>query len=172
MNQPQLCSIFIVFLSFVFGCNPMRHDKEGHAESVQFGIAHDSVVTEFEKIFGRQKNVDHWISYYDGFGGSPEWQSFCVLFDRYKLTLAFDIKINRKNTSFERISPVKLYLLEVTSVEVPENADFGISCKFGEQWVIEESHWLELVESRGEFDRIGIKLKKSSPVESIDRVKQ
>jgi hypothetical protein len=166
-----LC-VCVVLSFFIFGCKQLKHDKEGHAKSVRFGVDNDPVVMGFAALFGSQKNVGHWICYYDGYGGDPEWRSFCILFDRYALTLAFDIKVNRTNKSFTRTSPVKLYLLEVTSVEVSKDQDIGISCKFGEQWVIEESQWLELVESGGDFDQIGIKLKKNSPVDGIDRVNQ
>lgn len=165
-------SACLVVCAVLFGCTSPKHDKAGHAKSVSFGVSTDPVIKEFVNLFAGQQGLRHWISYYDGYGDAPEWRSYCVLHDRYKLTLAFEIEINRQSKSFKRTTPFQLYVTEVVSVEVPRNTELGVSCKFGDQWTIGESEWAKLVECDGDFSGIGIALKQGSPVLGIDRLKQ
>jgi hypothetical protein len=169
MKNVRSIPFFIVAIVLV-GCGG-QHDKAGHDMTVRYGEQNDALVQQFMEITPGDGQWN-WISYFDGYGGKPHWNSFARLHGRYKLKMQFDIEINYRRRDFKRISEPRFYVLEVIEVEVPSSPQYGIGCKFGDSFTFGLDDWKTLVKNKGDFSSIGIELKKDSPVDNFDRVWQ
>ena len=169
MKNVRSIPFFIVAIVLV-GCGG-QHDKAGHDMTVRYGEQNDALVQQFMEITPGDGQWN-WISYFDGYGGRPHWNSFGKLYDRYTLEMQFDIEINYRRRDFKRISEPRFYVLEVIEVEVPSSPKHGIGCKFGDGFTFGLDEWKTLVKNKGDFSSIGIELKKDSPVDNFDRVWQ
>lgn len=168
MKNVRSIPFFIV--AIVLGGCGGQHDKAGHDKAVRFGEQNDALVCQFMEI-APENGQRNWISYFDGYGGRPHWNSFGKLYDRYTLEMQFDIEINYWRRDFKRISEPRFYLLEVIEVEVPSSPQYGIGCKYGDSFTFGLNDWNTLVKNKGDFSCIGIELKKDSPVDHFDRVR-
>ncbi|GAA4441672.1 hypothetical protein [Bremerella cremea] len=148
-----------------------RHDREGHATAVEYGSSSIHYVREFETLFGGSESAS-WISYYDGYGGQPMWNTFTTLYDRYALTMQFRVTVDRWRDEVGVVGEPHFVLLEITEVEVPKDPRKGIGCKYGENYNFGLKEWETLVKAGGDFSAIDINLSKNSPVTNIEHVKQ
>ena len=169
-NLQRMFSLMLMFLLVLNAGCMRKHDKKGHDSTVKFGEQNNELVQQFAKLTPTEGRW-HWISYFDG-GGTPTWNSFAKLHDRYKLKMQFEIKLDRGSKEFNRTEEPRFYVEEVTLVELPKSAKSGIGCKFGEQYSFGLDEWKSLVQNEFDFSSIGIELKKDAPVEHFERVKQ
>ena len=147
-----------------------KHDSAGHDGTVTFGEQNNKFVKQFDCLTP-QIGKSHWISYYDGYGGTPTWNSFARLHDRYKLTMQFKISLDRRGHKFKIDGQPHFIVNEVLAVDF-RGVGEGTSVGLGEQYSFGVGEWKTLVENDGDFSSIGIQLKKNSPVEGIEHVKQ
>lgn len=166
-----LRGLFIIIAGvffFICGCIG-RHDREGHAKVVEFGEMHNDRVKQFVHL-PESENHYHFITYFDGYGGSPIWNSFAKMHGRYKIKMKFDIEINRRARTFEPKSPVTVYISEVTGVRLPSSGTGYGSCDYGEGFTLSSDDWDTVMKNNGDFSSVGVILKKDAPIENFDRV--
>lgn len=163
-------AFYLLVFAFVVGCKS-EHDKMGHDLTVQLGERNNKLVQQFNALTPRDDRW-HWISYFDGYGGTPTWNSFAKLHGRYKIKMQFRITLNRRSREFEHAEEPRFYIDEVTVVEIPKTENAGIGCKFGQQFSFGIDDWKTLVKNGGDFSTIGIELKENSPVDNFEKVKQ
>jgi hypothetical protein len=141
----------------------------GHELTVKFGEEQVEYVQQFNLLLPVEGR-SHWISYFDGYGGRPTWHSYAKLHGRYEISMWFEVNLDRRNGRFTLSEEPDFQINEVTLVELPKSNEHGISCRFGEQFSFGLDEWKTLVQNKGDFEKIGIFLKKISPVEHFERV--
>ena len=157
-------------ITLSLGCLP-NHDKLEHKSFVEFGEKENDLVIQFNRITPKAGRK-HWISYYDGYSGTPTWNSFAKLHGRYVLKMQFEITPNHWLHNFARTGKPAFYLLEVTEIDIPKSLQSGIGCRYGDQSTFGIEEWKTLLKNEGDFSSIGIILKTDQPINNFDRVKQ
>ncbi|MDA7951518.1 MAG: hypothetical protein MPJ24_08525 [Pirellulaceae bacterium] len=157
----------LIFLCLLTGCG--RHDAVGYKKSVLYGEKTSKLVKDFKNISG-ENEVTNRISYYDGYGGSPTWNSKTKLHGRYIFTMRFPITINRWTKEFVRSGDPGFYIHEVIEVEFSKPDKYASRTRYGKQFIFSMDEWNKLVEKNGDFSEINIDLITDSPIDNFDRI--
>ena len=159
---------FALVLCFLSSCDG-KHDRQGHDETVNWAFENVELVRQFKAVVPAN-GQHHWISYFDGYGGTATWNSFGKLYGRYKLTMQFHVVLDSSANQFKISGSPKFYLREVTLIEV--NPRGGYRSEFGREFVLGAEEWRALVNASGDFSKLGIELEKNNPTKGFAVVKQ
>lgn len=95
------------------------------------------------------------------------WTSEVGLYQRYVLTLQFDIQIDKSKPSIVVLREPRFVLNEVTSVREDTNGGYQIT--FGEDWKFSRSKWVRVYQKGGDLNAIGISIEEHKPVANFDK---
>src|SRR5579864_1206190 len=164
-----------------FGATPMRHRRlaiivaplavvclaavglrlagvpYSYSQTIRSGDAAIPYVAEFNALFPKS---DRFISHFTGTNGTPTWNSEAELYGRYVLTMQMQISLNRLHNRITSCSKPTFFLEEVTSVT--PRPDGGADVGSGQGLTFGLPEWNHLVRSGGDFNVLGVKLRKNS----------
>lgn len=144
------------------GKDPMKEYLAIHAAAkTQLPIA-----VEFEELF--PANTDHFITHF-GFDRwsdkqSTVWTSDTYFLDRYQLTMQIPIEVDYEQRTFTTTGDPDFYLVECTDFDGRSSSHDGLHFRFGKK------EWQDLYASHGDFLKLGLSLKKDSPITGFDEL--
>jgi len=130
------------------------------------GVARIAEVTEFVSLYPEAR---HFITYYSGTKGDPQWTSHVGIHGRYVLEMKFKIDFDTTRTQPTRISEPEFLLLEISYLETiaggGSNIGYGMTQeKFG------LDKWRELLRIKGDLSVLGIELILDKPIPNFESV--
>ena len=169
MNKKRTAlTALVVFAVVVLGCplgllTACRNSSPSHV--VADAKLSVKEVREFESLF---PGSNHWISYYTGYYGHPQWNSEVGLFGRYVLTMQAEVDLNLVRSRIVRFATPTFLLVEVSTVEtLPDGRTAttysGLQRDFG---LVE---WDRLVRASGDLKVLGFEPKTDKPIPGFDR---
>jgi len=105
-----------------------------------------------------------WFSHFTGEMGPTTWNLEVGLHNRYILAMQIKVDFNKARTKVIKFNDPEFFLEEVVSVlgsNIRNNPDSHVN--FG------KDKWKKLVESKGDFSALGIKLTKDKPVDGFEK---
>ncbi|MDP1559960.1 MAG: hypothetical protein Q8M16_01015 [Pirellulaceae bacterium] len=158
-----LCTLPVIwFLWFAF-----RHVQ---FDSIMRTVPEKVVVLKEAKQLFESEGLYSSVSYFDGRLGKPSWNSRVLVCDRYELSVFF--VFNYSGFEITHLEPPTITLAELESIDVVQNAassEPNISIRYKQNFRVEITleEWKTLVESEGDFSKIGVDLNCDLPVENI-----
>ena len=130
------------------------------------GVARITEVTEFVSLYPEAR---HFITYYSGTKGDPQWTSHVGIHGRYVLKMKFKIDFDTTRTQPTRISDPEFSLLEISSIETRAGGGSNIGYgKTQERFGLDK--WKELLRTKGDLSVLGIELIPDKPVQNFESV--
>ena len=154
-------------LTFCLSCNHSAVSAAEYDAAVKEGRKSIPAVFEMESLF---TNVHSFITHFNIRNGKRVWNSEVFLYDRYVLTMQVDIEFDPSDTKIVKQGDLLFVLVEVESVRERPSGQQEINyTKNQKTFGIDE--WKTLVESHGDFAKIGYTMEKIKPVPNFDVVK-
>jgi len=107
----------------------------------------------------------HFISYITGKDGSTTWNSKAALFGRYVLQMRVSVNIDRDTFKVRLDSEPAFELKEITAITALPDGRQQVF--YGKNITFDADGWKRLEASDGDFETLGIKLKKDQQVEGF-----
>ena len=151
--------LFVLFM-FVLGCT-RRSDRElvqRHDEIVAYATSDVPEFKAFKQCFPESRS---FISYITGQNGDPTWNSKAPLFGRYMLEMTVPIRIDRETF---RVTPTASPDFTFREISDISNASGREVISYAGAIPFSLADWEKLKAAQGDFDKIGIQLKKNQPV--------
>jgi hypothetical protein len=168
MNRIVRCISLMVILTGVAcvlsfsGC-PVR-TPETYEKAIQLGRKDILAVRQVERLYGAGY---HFITYYDGRYGTPEWNSQVGLFKRYILQVSVPITVDHSGTHVTPQKEPRFYVWEKTSIERGQSGTLLVL--FGDDHLeFGLKEWERVVEAKGDLRVLGLKMKEDQPLEHFD----
>jgi hypothetical protein len=167
----RLCSVstLAVCLLASNGCGP--DDASGAAPAQGYQLAVQSgrqlpLVQDFSRVF---PDASHGIANYLGKRAGPTaWTSEVGLYERYVLSLQFEITLDISRTQIVRSTQPQFVLTEIASITRTAAGKWDIKYGPHKRFGIEE--WKKLARAEGDFGTFGLYLTKDEPIEGFKRV--
>jgi hypothetical protein len=137
----------------------VRGAQKNYDRAIQSGIRDWPYPREFNKLFPKALNV---ISYYSGLAGEPRWSSVIGLSNRYVLRQVLPMKLDATRTTIVSMGiPETIRLAELLNPKTNANG----SVTYGVKMIatLSPEDWRRLVEAKGDFNALGIKLENKQP---------
>jgi len=125
------------------------------------GLTEVELLKEFHTIFPESK---HFISNIARTSPPPKWNSVTSLYGRYVLSLQVPIAVH-KDLKVAIAGEPGFELREVNSVV--RNSDGTKTGHYGENRILSTQQWATLVANKGDWNSLGIPLKKDAPVADL-----
>lgn len=152
------------------------------AISSSLGCGGDTADAKYEKALASGRNIewvkqmeqvfptpDHSISYFTGEFGKPKWVSKVGLFGRYVLIGEMDVTLSEDRTKIVNHSQPKFHLIELAKISVDPNSGQAIIENGDTELDFGIGEWKKLVENKGDFSSLKVKLVKDKPVPLFDK---
>jgi hypothetical protein len=110
-------------------------------------------------------DAENFITHYTGTAGPRVWNSRVLLYERYILTMQFDMDLDADGVKVTATAPPKYLLQEVTSVEIAPSGQ--VSINYGDTVRFGPKEWKKLEAAKGDLSVLGIKPKKNQPVPNL-----
>lgn len=142
-----------------------RLSPSNYAAAIENGLKEIELAGDVDRLF---QNAEHFISYYPR-GGTPIWNSKVGLYQRYVLTMRFEIAFDFARRHPHPIAEPKFYLIEIDEIQHGSDGQTRITYtqnqhKFG------RDEWNQLRRAGGKFEAIGIDLNDTEPIKDFDEV--
>jgi hypothetical protein len=123
-------------------------------------------VKQMDQVF---PGPDHSISYFTGEFGKPQWASRVGLFGRYVLIGEMDITLSDDRTKIiDHLQP-KFHLIEIARINVDPNSGQALIENGDTELEFGTSEWKKLIQNKGDFSALKVKLVKDKPVPLFDK---
>ena len=141
-------------------------EDDGYTKALESGKKDIPVVAQLVKLFHETRS---FISYYNGKVAPPRWNSIVGLHGRYGLALQMGISLNESRTSVIDSNEPLIYLAEITKISKDPKTGATTVISNGFQKTITLKDWEKVVEAKGDFSVIGIKLVTDKPIEGFEK---
>jgi hypothetical protein len=155
---------FVAFAVFAVGC--LRGDDDQLVKN-QDQIARNALSTvpllrSFKNQYPKSQN---FISYITGADGQTTWNSKAALYGRYVLQMSVPVRINSGPLNVQLVGTPSFEIREVTAISTLPDGRQEIL--YGDTVKINLTDWKKLQAANGDFNAIGVKLKKNKPVKGF-----
>jgi hypothetical protein len=123
------------------------------------------IVQDFVRVF---PSAHHGIAHYSGKKGKPVWNSEVGLYDRYVLSLRFEVTLDSARAQVVRSGDPQFLLTEIASLKPIDNGEWEV--KYGGHKSFGLDEWKRLARADGDFNTFGLILKKDEPHQQFKRV--
>lgn len=134
----------------------------GHQDFAKHGVSQIQAAAEMASLF---EDCRHYIVY-TGKDGVSTWNSTAFFGGRYTLTMQVPVAIESSNSGHTTGDPMFL-LLEVSAVDISPSGQVGAS--FARQLEFGPDEWKTVVDSKGDFSKIGFPIESKPPLKDFDR---